>query len=479
MASSTPEKAVRPRSSFLANVNRMLDRAVAAIELPSDLAEQIKACNAVIQVSFPVRMRGQYRVFRGWRALHSEHRLPAKGGIRFAPVVDQDEVEALAALMSFKCALVDVPFGGSKGGLAIDPGEFEPEELEEITRRFAQELAERGFLSPSLNVPAPDMGTSTREMAWMADEYRSLYPTDLNALACVTGKPLTQGGVAGRVEATGRGVQYIVREFFRHADHVAATGLDGDLAGKRIVVQGLGNVGFHAADFLSREDGAKVVGIVERDGFLFDEKGLDVAAVAEHLRSTRGVKGFPGAHYEADGAKGLEADCDVLIPAALEGQIRKHNAARIRAPLVVEAANGPVTFEADEILRERGKVVLPDLLVNAGGVTVSYFEWVKNVSHIRFGRLDRRLEEKRGLEIVRAIETMTGSKMPHEIAAPIMRGADELDLVRSGLDDTMRSGYAELRRVMEERPSISDLRTAAFAVALEKIGLAYEEMGLA
>lgn len=457
----------------------MFDQAVATLDLSPGLAEQIKVCNAVIQVSFPVRMDGGYRVYKGWRALHSEHRLPAKGGLRYAPIVDQDEVEALAALMSYKCALVDVPFGGSKGGLVLSPRDHSEDELELITRRFTQELAERGFVSPSRNVPAPDMGTGTREMAWMADEYRSLYPTEINALACVTGKPLTQGGIAGRIEATGRGVQYVLREFFRHPVDVARAGLEGDLADQRIVVQGLGNVGFHAADFLSREDGARVVGIVERDGFLFEEKGLDVAAVAEHLHRTGGVRGFPGVQFAPDGARGLEADCDILIPAALEGQITEHNAARIRAQLIVEAANGPVTFEADQELLRRGKIMLPDLLVNAGGVTVSYFEWVKNVSHIRFGRLDRRLEEQRGNHIVNAIETLTGKKMPGDLAAPIMRGADELDLVRSGLDDTMSTGYAAIREVLESREAVKDLRTAAFAVAIEKIALAYQEMGLA
>jgi glutamate dehydrogenase (NAD(P)+) len=465
--------------SFLSSVNRMVDRAFATLDLVPGLPEQIKDCNAVLQVSFPVRLDGGYRVFRGWRALHSEHRLPAKGGIRFAPVVDQDEVEALAALMSYKCALVDVPFGGSKGGLQIAPQEFEPEQLEQITRRFAQELAERGFMSPSRNVPAPDMGTGTREMAWMADEYRSLYPTEINALACVTGKPLTQGGIAGRVEATGRGVQYLLREFFRHPRDVAGAGLDGDLSGKRIVVQGLGNVGFHAADFLSREDGARIVGIIERDGVLSDRAGLDVEAVAEHRNRTGGVRGFPGAEFHEDGPRGLEMDCDILLPAALEGQITAENAGRIQASLIVEAANGPVTYEGDEALLRRGKVILPDLLVNAGGVTVSYFEWVKNVSHIRFGRLDRRLEEQRGLHIVHAIEALTGKKMARELAAPIMSGANELDLVRSGLDDTMRTGYCAVRDMRAAREGVKDLRTAAFVVAIEKIALAYQEMGLA
>lgn len=465
--------------SFVDTVNLMFDRAAATLDLPPGLVEQIKGCNAVLQVTFPVRLGGSYQVFKGWRALHSEHRLPAKGGIRYAPIVDQDEVEALAALMSYKCALVDVPFGGSKGGLQIDPGEYDEEQIEAITRRFAQELAERGFISPSRNVPAPDMGTGTREMAWMADEYRSLYPTEINALACVTGKPLTQGGIAGRTEATGRGVQYVVREFFRHPEDVARTGLDGSLEGKRVVVQGLGNVGFHAAHFLAEEDGARIVAVIERDGCIYDPEGLDVRAVSEHLSHTGGVRAYPGARYEENGVAGLELDCDILIPAALERQITSENAARIRAPLIVEAANGPTSFEADQELLRRQKVVLPDVLVNAGGVTVSYFEWVKNVSHIRFGRLDRRLEEQRGRHVVEAIEEMTGNEMPAATAQRLVRGADERDLVLSGLDDTMRGAYQAARDVLETRDTVRDLRSAAFVVAIEKIALSYQEMGLA
>ena len=467
------------QSEFLRSVNRMFDRAVATLDLPPGLAEQIRACNSMIRLQFPVELRGEYRVFSGWRAVHSEHRLPVKGGIRYARFVDEDEVEALAALMSYKCALVDVPFGGSKGGLQIDPHEYHEEELELITRRFAQELSRKGYLGPSLNVPAPDMGTGPREMAWIVDEYRSLHPEDLDATACVTGKPLTQGGIAGRVEATGRGIQFALRELFRHPDDVAAVGLDGGLEGKRLVIQGLGNVGFHAVKFLQEEDGVKVVAIIERDGGILEPHGLSVEGVAEHLRHTGGVENFPGVHFEKDGRALLEADCDLLMPAALESQITSENARRIAAPLIVEAANGPVTFEADQELFRRGKIVLPDILMNAGGVTVSYLEWVKNVSHIRFGRLDRRLEEARGRQIIRVIEEMTGRPVPPQLAAPLVKGAGEIDRVRSGLDDTMRNAYNATREVRLSRPNVLDLRTAAFVVAIEKIARAYAELGLA
>jgi len=380
-------------------------------------------------------------------------------------------------LMSYKCALVDVPFGGSKGGLAIDPAEYTADEIEAITRRFTRELAKRGFLGPSLNVPAPDVGTGPREMAWIADEYRANFPGDLNAIACVTGKPLTQGGIAGRVEATGRGIQYALREFFRHRDDVRKAGLDGELPGKRLIVQGLGNVGYHAAKFLQEEDGVRVIAIVERDGGLIDENGLNVENVAEHIARTHGVAGFPGARFVKDGASVLEADCDLLMPAALENQITQANAARISAPVIVEAANGPVSFAADQILMQRRKVVLPDILMNAGGVTVSYLEWAKNVSHMRLGRLERRLEESRGEAIVEIIERMVGKPVPPELAAPLKHGPNEIDLVRSALDDTMRNAYASMRAALESYRDVTDYRTAAFVVAIEKIARAYVEMG--
>jgi glutamate dehydrogenase (NAD(P)+) len=467
----------RNKVSFLEGVNLMFERGAAALSLPPGLGDQIKLSNSVYQVRFPVKFKDRYRVFTGWRAVHSEHRLPVKGGIRYAPIVDQDEVEALASLMTYKCAIVNVPFGGSKGGLRIDPREYSEEDMERITRRFARELIAKGFISPSLNVPAPDMGTGPREMAWIADTYRDHFPGDINALACVTGKPLTQGGIAGRTEATGRGVQFALREFFRHPEDVKRTGLEGTLEGKRIVIQGLGNVGYHAAKFLSEEDGTRIVAIIERDGAILSDKGLPVESVSEHLRKHGGVKGFPGVSYIENGASVLEAECDILIPAALEQQITEENAARIRAPLIAEAANGPVTYAADEILRNNGRTMIPDVYLNAGGVVVSYFEWIKNISHIRFGRLGRRFDEVRGRETVAALEQMLGKAVPTMLQDKIVRGADELDLVRSGLDDTMRLAYQAIRETMQSRENVPDLRTAAFVVAIEKIAKTYMEMG--
>jgi glutamate dehydrogenase (NAD(P)+) len=465
-------------ATFKESVDLMFDRAASTLDLPPGLAEQIKANNNVYQVRFFVKFRDSYRIFTGWRATHSEHRLPVKGGIRFAPSVDQEDVEALAALMSYKCAIVDVPFGGAKGGLNIDPRQYDEFELERITRRFAQELIKKGYISPSENVPAPDMGTGTREMAWIADTYQTLHPHDLNAIACVTGKPVSQGGIEGRVEATGRGVFYAIQEFFRHPEDVKQAGLEGGLQGKRAVIQGLGNVGFHTAKFLSELEGVKITGIIERDGAIVSDAGMDVEDVFAHIRETGGVKGFGGGNFVEKGASVLEAECDILVPAALEGQITLENAPHIKAPLIAEAANGPLTFQADQYLREHGKVILPDAYLNAGGVTVSYFEWIKNLSHIRFGRLDRRHEEIRGQNIVETIEHMVGKSIPDEFRKKLSYGSNELDLVRSGLDDTMRTAYQNIREIYLGNDNVPDLRTAAFRLAIEKISSAYLEMGL-
>lgn len=469
--------------SFRESVDLMFNRAVALMDLPPGLEEKIRVCNATYTVRFGVRLRGQIHTFTGYRSVHSEHMEPVKGGIRFAMGVNQDEVEALAALMTYKCALVEAPFGGSKGGLRIDPRQYDEHELEQITRRFAYELAKRDLIHPSQNVPAPDMGTGEREMAWIADQYARMNTTDINARACVTGKPLNAGGIAGRVEATGRGVQYALREFFRDERDMEKAGFTGTLEGKRIIVQGLGNVGYHAAKFLAQEDGSIITGIIERDGALFNPEGLDVEAVREWIVRHGGVTGFPDAAHTAEGAAVLEEECDILIPAALEGVINLSNAERIKASLIIEAANGPVTAGADDVLREKGIVIIPDMYANAGGVTVSYFEWVKNLSHIRFGRMGRRQEESRHELIVRELERLDhylgdAWSMSPDFKSKYLRGADELELVRSGLDDTMRIAYQSMREVWHEREDVSDLRTAAYLVSIGKVASSYRAKGL-
>jgi glutamate dehydrogenase (NAD(P)+) len=461
----------------------MFNRAVALMDLPPGLEEKIRVCNATYTVRFGVRLRGQIHTFTGYRSVHSEHMEPVKGGIRYAMGVNQDEVEALAALMTYKCALVEAPFGGSKGGLRIDPRQWEEHELELITRRFAYELIKRDLINPAQNVPAPDMGTGEREMAWIADQYKRMNTTDINYRACVTGKPINAGGIQGRVEATGRGVQYALQEFFRHPEDIAAAKLSGTLDGKRVIVQGLGNVGYHAAKFLSEEDGCVITGIIERDGALTDDKGLNVEAVRTWIARHGGVDGYPEGKYVKDGAKVLEQECDILIPAAMEGVINLGNAAQIKAPLIIEAANGPVTAGADDILRQKGTVIIPDMYANAGGVTVSYFEWVKNLSHIRFGRIGRRQEEARHQLLVTELQRLNRGlgdawEMSPDFKQKYLKGAGELELVRSGLDDTMRTAYQSMREVWHGRQDVTDLRTAAYLVSIAKVAASYRAMGL-
>ena len=469
--------------SFRESVDLMFNRAVRLMDLPPGLEQKIRVCNATYTVRFGVRLRGQIQTFTGYRAVHSEHMEPVKGGIRYAEAVNQDEVEALAALMTYKCALVEAPFGGSKGGLCINPREYEEHELERITRRFAYELIKRDLINPSQNVPAPDMGTGEREMAWIADQFARMNTTDINARACVTGKPLNAGGIAGRVEATGRGVQYALQEFFREPKDIAKAGLSGTLDGKRVVVQGLGNVGYHAAKFLQEEDGARITGIIERDGALVSDSGLDVEAVRNWIAEYGGITGYPDATFVADGAAVLEHECDILIPAALEGVINLENAAKVKAPLIIEAANGPITAGADDILREKGCVIIPDMYANAGGVTVSYFEWVKNLSHIRFGRMQRRQEEARQELVIREFENLSQAMGDSWSLSPgfkqrYLRGAGELELVRSGLDDTMRSSFQAMRETWHGREDVIDLRTAAYLVSIGKVAASYQTKGL-
>lgn len=469
--------------SFRESVDIMFSRAVALMDLPPGLEEKIRVCNATYTVRFGVRLRGQIQTFTGYRSVHSEHMEPVKGGIRYSLGVNQDEVEALAALMTYKCSLVEAPFGGSKGGLCIDPREYDEQELELITRRFAYELAKRDLIHPSQNVPAPDMGTGEREMAWIADQYARMNTTDINSKACVTGKPINAGGIQGRTEATGRGVQYALHEFFRHPTDMKAAGLTGSLDGKRVIVQGLGNVGYHAAKFLQEEDGCLVTGIIERDGALFNPDGLDVEKIRGWLMKHGGIAGYPDATHFEDGGKVMEEECDILIPAALEGVINLGNAARIKAPLIIEAANGPVTAGADEILQKKGTVIIPDMYANAGGVTVSYFEWVKNLSHIRFGRMQRRQEEARHQLVVDELERLSSEKDLNWNLSPnfkdkYLRGAGELELVRSGLDDTMRTAYQSMREVWHSRSDVPDLRTAAYLVAIGKVAASYRAKGL-
>ena len=407
---------------------------------------------------------------------HSQHRLPTKGGIRFAPHVDLEEVAALAAIMTLKCAIADLPFGGAKGGIALNPRDYEVEELERITRRYTAELVRKNFIGPGIDVPAPDMGTGEREMAWIADTYNMMHPTGLNNMACVTGKPIAQGGIRGRREATGRGVVYVLQEFFRHPELVRAAGLQGGLAGKRIVVQGLGNVGSHFAR-LVQEAGAVIVGIGESDGTICAPEGFDVNQVLQWRDTSGSIRNFPDAQTLERPTDCLELDCDILVPAALENQLTVDNARRIKAPLIAEAANSPTTSPADAILRQRGTVIIPDIFANAGGVTVSYFEWVKNLSHMRFGRMGKRIGIQTQRHMIQGIEEMTEQPFPAHLRDDVLHGIDELELVNSGLEETMIQGFQLILDTMRQH-SIEDLRTAAFVCGLQKVVVAYEQLGI-
>ena len=444
--------------------------------LSNDLANQIMMANATYVVRFGVRLRGTVHTFTGYRSVHSDHFEPVKGGIRYDMAVNQEEVEALAALMTYKCALVEVPFGGSKGGLIIDVKEWSTEELERITRRFTQELAKRDLIHPSQNVPAPDVGTGEREMAWMADEYRRLNPTDLNAWACVTGKPVNKGGISGRTEATGRGVKYALKAFFENEIDIKKTGLSSGLKGKKVIIQGLGNVGYYASYFLSNEDGALITHVIEREGAIIDSEGINVESLKKYLIENGTIRGFKG--FVESGPEVLESEADILIPAAMELVITKDNAERIKAPLIIEAANGPISSDADEILNRRGVIIIPDLYANAGGVTVSYFEWIKNLSRIRLGRLQRRAQENQVSILIEGIENMTGKSFPLDYKSRSIQGASELDLVRSGLEDTMIDAYDVISKVWNSNKDIPDLRTAAMMVAVQRVAQSYSSLGL-
>ena len=465
-------------NNLLHNVNRYFDEAAALTGHPPGLLNQIRAVNSVYRLEFPVRKTdGTIEVVRAFRAEHSHHKLPVKGGIRYSPDVDEDEVMALAALMTYKCAIVDVPFGGAKGGVRIDARAYSVVELERITRRYAAELVRKQFLGPGVDVPAPDYGTGEREMAWIADTYQALNPGQLDGLACVTGKPVTQGGVRGRREATGRGLYFALRQACDHAADMKALGLTRGLAGKRVIVQGLGNVGYHVATFC-REGGAIVIAIAEREGAITNPAGLDIDAVVEFRKAGGSILNFPGAANIEPSAAALELACDVLIPAALENQLTAENAPRVKAKIVLEGANGPTTPEAEAVFRQRGVLVIPDIYANAGGVTVSYFEWLKNLSHVRFGRLQKRSEEAAERRMLGAIETATGRPFSDAERARFVGGADELTLVNSGLEETMATAYDQLLETRRRDAKIPDLRTAAFVTAIDKVAQSYMELGI-
>ena len=464
--------------SFFQSVEKSFDKAAKFTKWDKGLLEQIKACNSIYSMRFPVKMDdGRIEVIEAYRVQHSQHKTPCKGGIRFSDEVNQDEVMALASLMTYKCAIVNVPFGGGKGGIKINPRNYSTYELEKITRRYTAELVKKNFIGPGIDVPAPDYGTGEREMAWIVDTYASLNPGEINAAGCVTGKPITQGGVRGRKEATGLGVYFGIREICLMPDIMQKLGLSIGVAGKTVVVQGIGNVGYHSAKFF-RENGAKVICIAEHDGAVYNADGLNEEDLFQFKLKTGTILGYPGTTNLATNNDALELECDILIPAALENVINGKNATKVKAKIIGEAANGPLTPEADEILTNKGVLVIPDMYLNAGGVTVSYFEWLKNLSHVRYGRMEKRFTENMNTHILTQMEELSGKKVEDKERDFILHGADEVDLVHSGLEETMISATREIMEIWKKNPEIPDMRTAAYVNAINKVATSYSELGI-
>lgn len=472
---NSEKKELQSGQKFLQHVNSSFDVAAKLLKLPAGLLNQIKRCNSVYHMSFPLeRDDGTVEVIEAWRAEHSHHKLPTKGGIRIAPMVNSDEVMALAAMMTYKCAIVDVPFGGAKGGIKLDAQKYSEKELQRVVRRYAFELWKNNFLGPGVDVPAPDYGTGEKEMSWILDTYAALAVDKLNVDACVTGKPISQGGIRGRTEATGQGIYFGIREFCSLPDEMKKLGLSTGLAGKKIVVQGLGNVGSHSSKFLQKGK-AVIVGLVEKEGTIYNPDGLDVEGVLKFRAETGSMINFPGSKSLTN-KEGLELECDILLPAALENQITGENAPRIKAKIIAEGANGPLTSEGDEILRQRGILVIPDIYLNAGGVTVSYFEWLKNISHVRFGRLQKRHEATMTEDIIQLLSKVANKKILDEELTGLRVGLSEEEIVRSGLEETMISAFHTILGIQAKNPGVN-LRTAAMACAIEKVAVSYQQRG--
>jgi glutamate dehydrogenase (NAD(P)+) len=466
------------RGNFFASVNHYFKKAARHSGLEQGLLDQIRVCNSVVRLRFPVKEdNGTINVVEAFRAEHSYHRLPTKGGIRFSPDVTQDETIALASLMTFKCALVGVPFGGAKGGVRINPRTSSVGFRERVTRRYTAELIRKNYIGPDVDVPAPDYGTGEQEMAWIADTYKNLKVNEPNPYACVTGKPITMQGIPGRKQATGLGVYYGIRSALEPSELLEKAKIAPGIANKKVILQGLGNVGFHAAKFLQEEGKAVITGIIEYNGGIWNPEGLDVQCVADYRKQHGTFKGYPNATFIESPSDMLEFDCDLLVPAALENQITAANAAKIKARMIAEAANGPVDKAGDKILVEKGVIIIPDLYLNAGGVTVSYFEWLKNKAGVSFDRLTSRYQEITKNELIGYLERLPDWQLDLEDRTRLIHGPSEEELVVSALEQTMQRAWKKIIQTMQIH-QLEDLRTASFLAAIRLVGDTYKLHGI-
>lgn len=445
-AAPTLDECVTEDLNPLRMAQTQLDEAVRYIpELENGFVEYLRRPQRTVVVDFPIETTEGVRNFTGYRVLHNDSRGPGKGGVRYHPCVDADEVRALASWMTWKCAVVNVPFGGAKGGVACDPKTLSEVDLRRITRRFISEIS--SVIGPDIDIPAPDVNTNAQTMAWIYDTYQVLHPGQ-NNLPVVTGKPVELGGSLGRREATSRGCLDATR---RAIELGAVPGLER-LRGARVAIQGFGNVGAIAAELFA-EEGARIIAVSDSHGGIHAEKGLDLEAVRRHKQETGTVVGVPDT-VSLSAGEVLELDCDILIPAALEAQIRLDNADRVRARIVVEGANGPTTPGADRRLVERGIVVLPDILANAGGVTVSYFEWIQNKQNEQWEEAEVNQRLRRTME-----------KATDAVFAEQARINGQLPEISNAANAAQGAGG----RVPSIELGPVDLRTAAYVLAVRRV----------
>merc|ERR1712159_291536 len=436
------------------------------------LVRMIKPTNTAIHFTLPIKRDcGKIQLIDAFRVQHSHHRTPCKGGVRFAPDILMTDIKALALLMTFKCAVADVPFGGSKGGVAINKDEYSVNEIEQISRRYAIELAKKDFFGPDVDVLASDIGTGEEEMGWMAHAYSQTFGHgSLHAAACVTGKPITQGGVHGRTSSSGRGLYHGVDYFIRNERYMKLIGMEPGLKGKTFIIQGFGKVGLHTCRYLQR-NGARCIGVIEIDGNIVNLDGIDAKELEDYKLENDTIVGFPGATATKEDL--MCAPCDILVPAAVERQITKKNAHLVQAKIIVEGANGPTTPAADEVLRQRKRLVIPDIYINAGGVIVSYFEWLKDINRVSYGRLTWKYEEEANYHLLDSVQKSLEKHFNESISIipsidflNRIQGVSEKDIVNSGLAYTMEQSGEQIMETAKNYQLGLDIRTAAYIVAL-------------